>query len=86
MRNIPPDWFLEDAVRRGDVDLVTHLSRLVSLFYLHQDHPEVYEKLVSMEMRAMENMKRKLGIGQVVGKQENHFMMSDKLMGLLNSM
>ncbi len=63
---MPLEWFVEDTIRKGNVDQAAQLSRSVSLFYLRQDHPEVYEMLMDMERRVQERAMQPPQIGQVV--------------------
>ena len=76
------DWLLNDAVKGGDVAYTTRLVNAISMFFLHQANPEVYEALegtMTNTRNVQEQRNSPKQIGQLVGKQDNHYMMSDVL-------
>ena len=80
--SIPVSWLLEEAVTSCDVPYVTHLTNAISMYHLQKSNPEVYRMLASAMGRTREVQEQRNSpkqIGQLVGKQDNHYMMSDVL-------
>lgn len=80
---VPLEWLIEDAVMRGDVDHAEQVTRMISLYHLKEDHPDVYDLLMGMEKRTRDRAMQPQQIGQLVAKQDNNFMMGRQLEGVL---
>ena len=83
---MPFGWLYEDAIRRGDVDLAEHFTRRISLLYLKEEHPDVYDMLMGLEKRALERSVQPQHIGQLVAKQDNNYMLGAQLENLLKGL
>lgn len=77
------DWLLKDAVKGGDVAYTTRLVNAISMFFLHQANPDVYEALEgtmanTRDVQELRNSPKQ--IGQLVAKQDNKYMMNEMMM------
>ena len=53
---IPLEWLIEDAVMRGDVDHAEQVTRMISLYHLKEEYPDVYDLQMGMDTRGTRNM------------------------------
>lgn len=53
--SLPIDWLIKDAIRRGDLNHARSILGMVSLFYLENEHPDVYNQLMDM-LRVLQGM------------------------------
>ena len=77
---------MEEAVTSCDVPYVTHLTNAISMYHLQKSNPEVYRMLASAMARTREVQEQRNSpkqIGQLVAKQDNNYMMGEKMMELM---
>lgn len=80
------EWLLKDAARSGDVDYANKLVNAIGRFHLQQSNPALSQMLSTtmdeaMKVQELRNSPKQ--IGQLVAKQDNNYMMGERMMEMI---